>query len=76
MIRLACMEKIMSKTTVHDPEANFEVHQLTDHELDVVSGGEQCIEVRFGDNQYAICFAPPSPPPPPPPPPRPWPIGW
>jgi hypothetical protein len=29
----------MSKTAVHDPEANLEVYQLTDDELGVVSGG-------------------------------------
>jgi hypothetical protein len=40
MVRaLAQTEKIMSKLTVHDPEPNLEVYELTDDELNVVGGG-------------------------------------
>ena len=39
------MERIMSKTTVHNSEANLEARQLTDDELDAVSGGASACDL-------------------------------
>jgi hypothetical protein len=42
------MQRIMSKTTIHNSKANLEDHELTDDELDALSAGALgYIEARF-----------------------------
>jgi bacteriocin-like protein len=48
------MEQIMSKTTVHDPEVDLEVHELTDDELDVVSGGSDHKAIEIKDYGFGV----------------------
>ena len=51
----------MSKSTAHDPEANLEVHHLTDDELNAVAGGFRITNVNGNANWGPVLHPYPSP---------------
>ena len=51
---LACMEKIMSKTNMHNSEAKLEVRELVDDELDAVSGGSDYKAIEIKDYGFGV----------------------
>jgi len=44
----------MSNTNVHNSEADLEVHELTDDELDVVNGGSDHKAIEIKDYGFGV----------------------